>query len=278
VVRPGGVSCADKRLLTAGYEGPMFAPPPRAITRMQKSAVYAKKGSQRWLQIAVEERREMIDTQIRSAMKLPPEVSIQWLCPVRGTGFGEYRDEAFLKLLGIDLPQKQLRAFWPSRGPMWDGLARTSRGEIILIEAKAHIPEMVSPSSKATGDSEKQIAAALEQTRRALAPKSKVSWSGIFYQYTNRLAHLYLLRSLNGVRAHLIYVYFTNARDVFGPTTREEWEGAIKVMVTYLGLGRHRLGRFVHHVFIDVDELLPRALNARLEISAKSASKTIEPA
>src|SRR5436190_1726764 len=198
---------------------------------MPKAASYANKGSQRWLQIAVEKAPELMDAQIRSAMNLPADVSIQWLCPVRGTGFGEYRDEAFLTLLGIDLPAKQLRAFWPTRGPMWDGLARTSRGDIILVEAKAHIPEMVSPSSKATGDSEKQIVAALEQTRKALAPKSKVSWSGIFYQYTNRLAHLYLLRSLNGVRAHLVYVYFTNAGDVFGPTSREEWEGAIKVMV-----------------------------------------------
>jgi hypothetical protein len=222
---------------------------------MQKSVVYANKGSQRWLQVVIEERPELIDEQIRSALRLPPEVAIEWLCPVRATGFGEYRDEAFLERLGIDLPQRQLRAFWPSRGPMWDGLARTSRGDIILVEAKAHIPEMVSPSSKATGESEKQIAAALEQTRKALAPKSKVSWSGIFYQYTNRLAHLYLLRSLNGIRAHLVYVYFTNARDVSGPATREQWEGAITVMVTYLGLGRHKLSRYVHHIFIDVDEI-----------------------
>jgi hypothetical protein len=242
---------------------------------MVKSAVYANKGSQRWLQIAIEERPELIDAQIRSSMGLPPEVAIEWLCPVRNTAFGEYRDEAFLNLLGIKLPQKQLRAFWPSRGPMWDGLARTSRGEIILVEAKAHIPEMVSPSSKATGDSEKQIAAALEQTRKALAPKSKVSWSGIFYQYTNRLAHLYLLRSLNGIRAHLVYVYFTNARDVFGPTSREEWEGAIKVMVTYLGLGRHKLGRYVHHIFIDVDALIPRTPSAKSDISGKMATQMV---
>ena len=246
---------------------------PVARIKMPKDPAYANKGSQRWLQIAVEEAPELIDAQIRSAMNLPSEVSIEWLCPVRGTQFGEYRDEAFLKLLGIELPLKQLRAFWPSRGPMWDGLARTSRGEIILVEAKAHIPEMVSPSSKATGASEKQIAAALEETRKALAPKSTVSWSGIFYQYTNRLAHLYLLRSLNGIRAHLVYVYFTNARDVFGPASREEWEGAIKVMVTYLGLGRHKLGRYVHHVFLDVDEMQRKARHALAESPIRAASQ-----
>lgn len=241
---------------------------------MAKSTAYANKGSQRWLQMAVEKTPELIDAQIRSAMKFPPDVSIEWLCPVRDTDFGEYRDEAFLKRLGIDLPGKQLRAFWPSRGPMWDGLARTSRGDIILVEAKAHIPEMVSPSSKATGDSEKQIAAALEQTRKALAPHSKVSWSGIFYQYTNRLAHLYLLRSLNGIRAHLVYVYFTNARDV-GPTSREQWEGAIKVVVTYLGLGRHKLGRYVHHIFLDVDEITKHDRAAQAEMVGDRMSQMI---
>lgn len=39
------------------------------------------------------------------------------------------------------------------------------------------------------------IEAGLEEVRRALAPRTRVDWMNIFYQYTNRLAHLYFLRT-----------------------------------------------------------------------------------
>lgn len=222
---------------------------------MEDVAEYAGKGSQRWLQVAVAEAQDMINTKIRSAMSLPPEVEITWLCPLKDKGFGEYRDEAFLELLKVDLPKRKLMTFWPKGGPMWDGLAKTSRGDILMVEAKAHIPEMVSPPTRASEKPLKQIEAALTETRNALAPKTQVSWTGIFYQYTNRLAHLYLLRTLNDTPAHLVYVYFTNANDVFGPTTEEEWRGAIKLMLSYFGLRRHKLSKYIHEVFVDVHEL-----------------------
>ena len=38
--------------------------------------------------------------------------------------------------------------------------------------------------------------------------RSTCDWSGTFYQYANRLAHLYLLHELNDVDAWLVFVYF----------------------------------------------------------------------
>ena len=218
---------------------------------------YARKGSQRWLQVAVGEVREALNTRIREAMKLPDGIEIRWLSPIRETNYWEYQDEPFLKLLNLELHKRSLNEFWPRSGARWDGLAVTSDGKYILVEAKGHISELLSGPCKATGNSLKRIERALDETRNAIAPKTSSSWTSIFYQYTNRLAHLYLLRELNGIDAHLVYVYFTNAYDVAGPATREEWNGAIKLMLAFLGLTRHKLSKYVHKVFVDVNELPP---------------------
>jgi hypothetical protein len=45
------------------------------------------------------------------------------------------------------------------------------------------------------------------------------------------------------------------ASDVKGPTSILEWKGAIKLMECYLGLQRHKLSKWVHEMFIDVNEL-----------------------
>ena len=41
----------------------------------------------------------------------------------------------------LTLPQRSLSSFWPRRGPQWDGLARTGRGDLLLVEAKAHVAD-----------------------------------------------------------------------------------------------------------------------------------------
>lgn len=122
------------------------------------------------------------------------------------------------------------------------------------MEAKAHIAEMASPGTKATPESLKLIAQSLEQTRQFYAPRSTVPWTGTFYQYANRLAHHYLLRELNQIDAHLVFLYFLNAEDVGGPASREKWDGAIELMRAALGLTQAR-PEGVHTVFVDVRDL-----------------------
>ena len=135
---------------------------------------------------------------------------------------------------------------------MWDGLARTERGDLLLVEAKAHIPEIVSPPSGASGTSLDLITESLEETRQFLNARPEHPWTGTFYQYTNRLAHLYLLRELNGIPAWLVHVCFVGDEEMGGPETRQEWQGALALLDSFLGLGRHRLAPYVRHIFPDV--------------------------
>ncbi len=84
---------------------------------------------------------------------------------------------------------------------------------------------------------------------------NKADWSGTFYQYTNRLAHLYFLSTLNKVPAYLVFVYFIGDDSVSGPKGMEEWKAALKVMKRYLGLSTHRLAKCMAEVFIDVKQI-----------------------
>jgi hypothetical protein len=215
----------------------------------------ATRGSQRWLQLAVNERRDVLDSAIRAATGFPPDRSIEWLSPLAHENYGEYRDGAFLRRLGVEPKHQPLSEFWPNGGPVWDALARTNAKDLLLVEAKAHIPELLSPGTKASPESKKRIQKALEDTRKVLAPGTKKPWDDTFYQLTNRLAHLYFLRSVNRERAHLVFLYFVGATDVKGPSTVDEWKGAIRVAEGFLGVERHKLSKFVHHAFVDVRDL-----------------------
>lgn len=219
---------------------------------------FAKKGSQRWLQVAVERAPELLDSPLRQAMKLPADAVVEWLSPVRAEKFAEYRDGYAFENPRWTLPLKKrpLGQFWPARGPMWDGIARVD-GHFLLVEAKAHIPEIVSPRSRATEPARGHLVTAMREVQQSLAPRSvgSVDWSGTFYQYANRIAHLHFLREQNDAKAHLVNIYFYNAPDVASPPNADHWKGAINVVECYLGLGRHRLSKYIHKLFIDASSL-----------------------
>ena len=108
----------------------------------------------------------------------------------------------FLNRLGTNFERRTLSAFWPNRGPVWDGLA-CSGEKLLPIEAKAHVREMNSSPSSAGPKSLAQIKDTLEDTKTLLKVKPDTDWARCFYQYTNCLAHLYLLRELNELDANL---------------------------------------------------------------------------
>jgi hypothetical protein len=197
----------------------------------------------------------MLASELAPALGLTLGDKISWLSPIDNDAYSEYSDDAFLERLNINLSKNSLETFWPKKGPVWDGLGHTSRGDIILLEAKAHIAEMVSPPTAAGEVSLPKIRKSLDDTKKFLGSTSLHDWASTFYQYTNRLAHLYLLRELNGLPAYLVFLYFVNAADVTGPKTREEWEGAIKLLHNFLGINRHKLSAYVIDVYIDVGEL-----------------------
>jgi len=218
---------------------------------------FALKGSQRWLQVAVNRRPEVLNVPLRRAMGLPENTGVEWLSPVAAENFIEYRDGDTYKKLGLSLARRRWQDFWPAGGPVWDGLARLSNGDVLLVEAKAHVPEVISTGTRATEPNRTKIVNSMRAVQHSLAPRTEgvVDWTGTFYQYANRLAHLHFLREDNHEQAHLVYVYFLNATDVRGPENKLEWEGALKVVEGYLGVGRHRLTKYVHKLFVDCREL-----------------------
>ena len=213
------------------------------------------KGSQKWIQKLVNERPDLLTSFTRTQLDLPNTDTITWLSPIAGDEYAEYQDQAFLDLLGIKLPKVSLSDFWPSRGPVWDGLGRSETGKVFLVEAKSHISEVLSPKTGAGEKSLRKIKQSLNETKTFLHSNSEHDWSSIFYQYTNRLAHLYLLRELNDLPAHLIFVYFVNDQEMNGPRSIDEWIGAVSLLKSYLGVGRHQLKQYIADIFIDIGEI-----------------------
>ena len=211
-------------------------------------------GSLKNLQIAVNAKKKYLDGEISKVIgKL---LRINWKSPLKSDDYAEYRDEDFLEKLGIlNRIKYHLKDFWPKNGPQWDALGICGN-EVILVEAKANIPEMVSPGTKAEPGTRKQIENSLNELKKYLDINNDINWTGTFYQYVNRIAHLYYLREKNQIKAYLLFIYFINDVTVHGPKTKDEWLGAIQTMECYLGLNKkHKLKKYIHDVFIDVSNL-----------------------
>jgi hypothetical protein len=214
----------------------------------------AKKGSQKWIQKLVNEKPELLNLQIRRNLKFSEDENIQWLSPLKSDRYAEYRDQAFINLLDVELKQTPLAQFWPKGGPQWDALGKSSSKKLFLVEAKSHISELISTLKARNPNSERRITESLKETRDHLGSETDFDWSRGFYQYANRLAYLYLLRK-NQLPAYLVFVYFVNDLEMRGPTTIHEWKGAIELLHSYLGIRKHQLQKFITEIFIDVNDL-----------------------
>jgi len=211
-------------------------------------------GSLKDLQVAINVKKKCLDAVISKV--IGKQTNIDWRSPLQSDDYAEYRDEDFLRKLGILNKMKYpLSNFWPDNGPQWDALG-VSGDEIILVEAKANIPEMVSPGTGAKNpQSIKKIRNSLSEVKKYLSVSDSIDWTGTFYQYVNRIAHLYYLREKNQIKTHLLFIYFINDITVDGPKTKDEWLGAIQTMECYLGLAKkHKLRRYIHDIFIDVNK------------------------
>lgn len=213
------------------------------------------RGSLNDIQILINKNQDILNNKIKSIFPELSAENIIWKSPIAMDEFSEYRDNDFLDLLGLDPGKVNLASFWPRRGPQWDALARTTNGHIILVEAKANMPEIISPATGASAKSKLLIDKSLNETKEFLGISNDVNWSGKFYQYTNRLAHLYLFRCKRGIPAYLLNIYFIGDKTVNGPSTISEWVAAIKVAHSYLGIFQHELNKYIAEIFIDVEEM-----------------------
>ena len=229
----------------------------RAELLAQEDAIdaFAKKGSQRWLQVAVNQAPDALLDVLRPALNLDSSTEIIWRSPLASDAFREYRDMAALNRLNISsLPKRALSDFWPQRGPVWDALGETSDGQSIFVEAKAHISELASPPSRANPTSLALIQQSLSEAQHHFAPQSNADWSKTFYQYCNRLAHHYLFRTINDLPTHMVFLYFVNAAEMRGPKSEADWRGAITLLHSTLGLEQTTIPG-VHEIFLDVNLL-----------------------
>ncbi len=195
--------------------------------------------SEHWMRVAANERTGALNALILKAFKWDKGERITWLSPIESDHFAEYYDQAFLERLGVTNLKVPLGNFWPRSGPRWDGLARTNSGKIILVEAKAYIEEAVDFCSKAGPKAMPQIATALAEAKQAFGASRDAPWEAPYYQYANRLAHLYFLRHQNELDVYLVFLYFADAPDVPSPCSASEWHGAERLLKKSLGLGSH---------------------------------------
>lgn len=185
---------------------------------------------------------------------------IEWLSPLKSDAYAEYRDKPFFEKIGLgDKATFPLDDFWPRGGPQWDGLARDkTTGEILLIEAKAHISEIFGSGTQASPKSKEIIRSSLKGLATRLgATYREESWLGPFYQTANRMAYLdYIVNRLN-TPARLVYLIFMNDYTVLKQSeSKSDWFAAFNVLEQSLDLPKsHALSDLISTVFVDVADI-----------------------
>ena len=210
------------------------------------------KGSLKWIQHSVNDAPSVLDSAVVAAARGGIAGPVDWRSPKADDDLAEYSDGDFVRLLDMELEVRSLEDFWPTRGPQWDALGVSADGQILLVEAKAHVSEIISPGTGAGERSLARIRSAFAEVAEALGVTSSCDWTGTFYQYTNRLAHLYFLREVNRLPAWLVSVLFVGDTEMKGPATSAEWHSALEVVHGALGIRRHRLRRYMLEVYLDV--------------------------
>ncbi|MDG3041866.1 hypothetical protein P6F28_11310 [Roseicyclus marinus] len=186
----------------------------------------------------------------------PPKLGrLDWVSPIPATQYREYQDYAFLDILGLGHLDTALREFWPRGGAVWDGLAQSKSGPV-LVEAKAHVSESFSSPCGATAPASLElIRKSLSDCSRDLGADMRSDWARCHYQTANRIAHLWWLHR-QGIRAHLLFVHFVGDAEMKGPKSAETWI-AVEMAANYaLGLPKqHGLSDFIHYVHTDVSNI-----------------------
>lgn len=216
----------------------------------------AERGSQKWIQDLINSNGDLLAGMIRLSLPQLGAKGIIWLSPLQKDDFAEYRDRAFLDRLALQEHAEALGKFWPAQGPQWDGLGRATDGSsYFLIEAKANIPELVSDCGAKSPASQEKIKTSLQNTQRWLKAAPHIDWRTGFYQYANRLAHLFFLREIARVNAFLICLYIVHDT-THQSTELEQWKGALQLQKKLMmGLPKHSLNNLVIDVFIHADEI-----------------------
>jgi hypothetical protein len=221
-------------------------------------------GSEWHLTLWLARRRSALTHQIEQRLGLS---GVQWL------DYEEYRDrtghQALRERRGLDfLPanepaRHEWEESWPQKGGVhsWDAVGHATAGTTttwILVEAKAHVGELISSCGAVADQSRRRIAEILSHARGSLGAPDSSDWMKDHYQYCNRLALLQFLRE-RGVDARLVFVYFTGDRVELGaagrdcPSDEDTWRPALDRQKRSVGLPTSALIlSFVYELFLPV--------------------------
>ena len=184
-----------------------------------------EKGSQFLLANYVNNQSDWLNAQIlKSSIDLlndiNDELAIEWISPLKQHGYKEYRDN-FLNVLGIS-------------------------GEILLVEAKAHLSEMKSELRATSTESINIIKKTFQQFRQknGIDETYASSWENSYYQLANRLIYLdYLNHTLN-TKTYLVLINFlddsTNVR-----TSLQDYLSHYKKVFHEMGISHLKLLKYV---------------------------------
>ena len=210
----------------------------------------ATKGSQFWTQELVNRYPDVLEDAIDAR-------PIIWSSPLRADEYAEYWDQSFLDTLHVKLDKYPLNAFWPRSGPRWDAIGQVAGGAAVLLEAKSHIPEMMS-ACRATPLARAQIEKAFGEVARGWGVTVSAAWLKGYYQYANRLAHAFLLNEVNAVPTFVVFLHIVGDHTMRHPATIDAWKAAIDTAHDALGV-RNKLPPYIVDAFIDVSGSSPVA-------------------
>lgn len=105
---------------------------------------------------------------------------------------------------------------------------------MILLEAKSYPGEMIGNGCEAKEPSLTRIRNSIERTKAWLGAEGG-NWTGEYYQFANRLAHLYFLREICGVQAWLVNLCFFD--DPHRPIREAVWRDSLEFPAKALGIG-----------------------------------------
>ena len=216
--------------------------------------------SKRWTQFYVNEQPEVLNRVILDACGLSETNKVTWVSPLKDDDYAEYSDQDFIDKLELPQLEKPLREFWPTGGANWDALAK-GNGQVFIVESKANLPELATTPTQAKGESRLRILAAFTEVQSSVGThanrRNPELWANAFYQYANRIAHLYFLRELNSINAHLLFLDFINDPDSGDDAVRcvADWHSLTQLVEACLGIPKaNRLRDYIHHIHLDVED------------------------
>lgn len=223
----------------------------------QHTTGWAYAGSQRHIQAYVNTPalRWLLDDAVCRALPTLADAALEWRSPLAAELYAEPRDAAFWP--AIDQPQlaERCAGWWPARGgPSWDAIALAhgpnAARVVVLVEAKANVPELVGGDLAATSPASLEaIRAALNGARERLGATGDLgAWTGSHYQLANRLAWTMWLRG-HDVDAVFAHVLFEGDRS-HQAATADELTAAVHRAHTALGVPERALAEWATTVVL----------------------------